>query len=616
MKSLDIEEIDPERFARQISESFLESQSDSWLIKFYEFLDGQKALWRTKTSWDREGLLRKKPIIRISDNRMVVPFDELENPLVFLPTEIDTEFPTVKKSIVENKEAFKFLSNLGLYEPDLVDEILKFIIPKYEMQTPLITDELNTLDLKKISHAIEYASRVKKERLIKILRETSFLRAINPDKGIKEYKKPIEIYIDNDDLRCFFEGNPDIWFYDVFAGYENLSEDLGVSRSIKMLNHGEKKRYKTLKDLSGWHERGKDGFDPDWEIDGLAFTVNHININKAGFIWENLLRPNKHLIYGVVENSTKKDYSSLNSQKIESKVGEIVRHSKWLPDKSGEFHLPAELSLDDLPEGFYRDEELAQKLGMREVTVRAFALDHGVDEHALNLAIEWIKSDPDSFKNLASKTLEKTIVDSRSEGFSFVETLQETFEKPQEGFDESGENNYDTSPQPVQNPERRKEKIREEILIALLSESENNQQFRRIPSIVWEKKDNRVRSFLLNQYNGHCQICDKTFPKRNGVSYFEGLYLVSRILSQWVDRYGNVLCLCPTCCAKFQHGKVITEKVIDQILQYKMKKDGGSGFPGIIVELCGETVEIKFTESHMMDLQEIIKVSKEAVEEE
>jgi hypothetical protein len=40
-----------------------------------------------------------------------------------------------------------------------------------------------------------------------------------------------------------------------------------------------------------------------------------------------------------------------------------------------------------------------------------------------------------------------------------------------------------------------------------------------------------------------------------------------------------------------------------------MKKEGGSGHPGIIVELCNEQVEIRFTERHMIDLQEMIKAN-------
>jgi hypothetical protein len=47
-------------------------------------------------------------------------------------------------------------------------------------------------------------------------------------------------------------------------------------------------------------------------------------------------------------------------------------------------------------------------------------------------AIEWIKSDPEAFKSLASKTLEKPIEDVVPDGFDFVSSLQSTFEKPPE----------------------------------------------------------------------------------------------------------------------------------------------------------------------------------------
>jgi hypothetical protein len=45
-----------------------------WLVQFYEFLDGQRALWRPK-SYSTEGVLRNKPFIRTEDNRMTAPFD-------------------------------------------------------------------------------------------------------------------------------------------------------------------------------------------------------------------------------------------------------------------------------------------------------------------------------------------------------------------------------------------------------------------------------------------------------------------------------------------------------------------------------------------------------------
>lgn len=611
MSAMNIEEIDPEKFARQITKEFLESRSDEWLVKFYEFLDGQRALWRPK-SYSSEGVLRNKPFIRTEDNKMTAPFDIAGNPLVFLPGSDETDYPVVKKSILKKEAALKFLNNLGLSEPDLVDEILKFVLPRYTKEIIKVSEDVHLNDIKKIMGALETATGTKKERLLKQLSSTHFLVAFNPGNASRSYKKPGEIYIDNDGLRCYFEGNIDVWFYDViYVRFKKLLEDLGVNRHIRMINHSGRCKYKTLQEYSGCHVRGVDGFDPDWEIDGLLYAVQNPNQDRSKFIWENILRPNTYLIYGILEKSTRQDFSSPNREGKVSKAGDIVRRGKWLPDKNGNFHLPAELSLDDLPEDFYKDEELAKKLGMKEVTLRAFAVERGVDESALNLAIEWIKSDPEAFKNLASKTLEKPVEDAVPESFDFVSSLQSTFEKPSDEPQESDEEHTDPIPAVVQDPERRRQKVQEDILISLLNVLENNQRFRRIPSIVWEKKDNRVRSFLLEEYHGQCQICGSTFLKRNGKPYFEGLYLVSRVNAQWVDRPGNVLCLCATCCAKFQHGMVITEDVVDQVLQCKMKKEGGSGHPGIIVELCNEQVEIRFTERHMIDLQEMIKANGE-----
>ena len=75
MQELDIEEVDPEVFARNLSEQFLASQDDEWFIRFYEFLSEQNALWRPpRWEYDEGGILRNKPILRLQDGSHVNPF--------------------------------------------------------------------------------------------------------------------------------------------------------------------------------------------------------------------------------------------------------------------------------------------------------------------------------------------------------------------------------------------------------------------------------------------------------------------------------------------------------------------------------------------------------------
>jgi hypothetical protein len=568
-------------------------------------LDGQKALWRPKTYYN-EGALRFKPFIRTENDKLIAPFDPEGNPLVFLPSFNETDFPIVKRNIANNDAAKPFLNSLGLEEPDRVDEVLKYVIPKYQKDRINVSDEVHIQHIRKIVSALDAATGSKKIRLLAQLAETSFLRAYTPGKANREYKKPGEIYIDNEELRVYFEGNPYVSFYDmIYRQYLGLLDDLGVERQIHMEHHHQK-GYPV--ELSNWpHIRGTDGFDPDWDVDGLWFAVENPTVVRSKIIWDEILRPNKHLIRGEIERSNRKDYTRSTKENKLSKAGELLIQNEWLPSKNGTFHMPSELSLDDLPDDFFRDEDLSNQLGMKGITSSAFARERKIDESLFTLGLEVMHSAPDLFKEFALRILNKQTEIIPSKKFNFLSDLEETLTKP--GIKEVEDEIEKLSSSGIPNPERRREITQEEILAAMLSESEKDLRFQLLPVRITEEKDRSVRGFLYEEYQGKCQICGDTFKKRSGRFYFEGLYLVSRLNAQWVDRPGNLLCLCANCCAKFQFGPLVIENLKDQILNIKMKHEGGTGRPGIIIDLCGETLEIIYTERHMLDLQEIIKLS-------
>ena len=162
----------------------------------------------------------------------------------------------------------------------------------------------------------------------------------------------------------------------------------------------------------------------------------------------------------------------------------------------------------------------------------------------------------------------------------------------------------------VQNPSRRRDKTSKSITDSI--ENEGKQETRSYFATVkkWKSKNDQVRVNLTEWYGGRCQICDKTFTQSNGEPYFEGLYLVSHTTAGWIDRVGNVLC--PWHSAMVLFGpKEVDEDIIQQILQLKVQDEGGDGLLAIKLRLCGENVEIKFEESHLIDLQEMVKKSQE-----
>ena len=196
----------------------------------------------------------------------------------------------------------------------------------------------------------------------------------------------------------------------------------------------------------------------------------------------------------------------------------------------------------------------------------------------------------------------------QQESVLFHESLSKSFREPGKIATED-DTGYGDS---VQNPSRRRARTSADIAADI--ENEGKQGARSYFATVkkWKGKNDQVRVNLTEWYGGQCQICDKTFTQSNGEPYFEGLYLVSHTNAEWIDRVGNVLCLCPWHSAMFQFGpKEVNEDIIQQILRLKVQAEGGDGQLAIRLRLCEEDVKVKFAERHLIDLQEMIKKSQE-----
>ena len=192
---LKVVEVDPDMFARRVSEQFLTSQDDEWFIRFYEFLSEQNALWRPpRWKYDEGGILRKKPILRLQDDSHVNPFryDGLPNAYLAVGTDTTTSLPIVKVGLSDHQVACSFLKKLGiLLELDLVAEVVEGILPKYRDDSVTIESEENKRDLKKIEQAYKTDSQEQKERLREQLRVTPFILAKCPSLKKTVYRKLI-----------------------------------------------------------------------------------------------------------------------------------------------------------------------------------------------------------------------------------------------------------------------------------------------------------------------------------------------------------------------------------------------------------------------------------------
>lgn len=163
----------------------------------------------------------------------------------------------------------------------------------------------------------------------------------------------------------------------------------------------------------------------------------------------------------------------------------------------------------------------------------------------------------------------------------------------------------------VRNPADRRTRTRENYSSRKSREPAVAQRITQRIVDIWDPKNKVVRDFLYEEYSGRCQICGETnrFPRRDGKAYFEAVYLIPHSEAAWTDDPGSVICLCALCSAKFQHGAVECQDIAQQIHSQKTAEEGGKVQPSINVKLIGKPVVIKFSERHLIEVQELLGVA-------
>jgi hypothetical protein len=389
--------VTPSDLVAALSRDFLEDEPDEWITRLYAFLFDHPALWRSpRFDGEPPGLARGKPVIRLEDGSHVAPFDERGRPLVYLPGPGASGFPTVRRDIADSPAARPFLDALNLPSPDVVAEVLELILPRYDRldvaQLDLAQLDLAQLDLAqhaadldRVMRALDEAPPGPHQELLERLQRTAFLIGENAATDSQCLMPPVRLYQRSKELEVYFEGNPEAWFAgDRYGPWLVQLRAMGVRQAVFVRARAPDPLGHVIIALDfGRNERGLDGFDPDAEVDGLEFALQHPGHARSEYVWNVLLAPNRRLVAGVVERSVLPSFGDSRVESVRSALAGVVERSAWLPGRDGAFHTPAELSLDDLPPTYARDEGLAQALGMLQPVVAEAARRLGIPEDVL-----------------------------------------------------------------------------------------------------------------------------------------------------------------------------------------------------------------------------------------
>jgi len=372
-----VDEITPEAVVTRLTEEFLEEQNDPWITRFYRFLAGHPSLWPAATG---------RPIIRLEDGRQVAPFDAQGRPAVYLPGPAPSSLPTVKRAVADAPAARAFLTALQLTAPDVVAEVLQMVLPRYDgLDLAALDPAQHDADLERVARAMDEAAGGRRAELLESVAATPFLIGENAATGEQALLAPPRLYQRSKDLEAYFEGNPHAWFArDGYGPWLVQLRAMGVRQAVEVSSRTPNAAgYVMVAVDFGRNERGLDGFDPGAEVDGLDFALAHPSHARSEYVWNVLLAPNRRLVAGVVERSVLTSFSDSSLEETRSAMGEAAARQAWLPGRDGAFYRPAELSLDDLPPTYTRDEGLAQAVGMLRPAVSEAARQLGVPAEVL-----------------------------------------------------------------------------------------------------------------------------------------------------------------------------------------------------------------------------------------
>ena len=405
---------------------FLAAQPDAWLARYYGFLHTDTRLWRAPADpGEPAPAARTQPILRLEDGRQVAPFDSAGRPVAFLPDPLASVVPdpsgtpaipdptnspatrdpknpaspknptdttsftapnrpglaTVRAAVAADPAARRFLLALGLAEPDRVAAVLNAILPRYDdLDVDTLDPAQHHADLEYVAVTLDEAGPADRDRLLERLQDTTFLIGENAATGEPRLLPPSRLYQRSKPLETYFDGNPDAWFTrDTYGPWLVQLRALGVRQDVQLTARepGESGHVTLVVDF-GRNERGLDGFDPAAELDGLAFALGHPGPALAEYVWNTLLSPHRQLISGVVERSVLMSFADATRETMTSAIGRAAGEAAWLPHPDGTYRRPAEVSLDDLPPTFTRDEGLAGALGMPQPVVSLAAARLGV----------------------------------------------------------------------------------------------------------------------------------------------------------------------------------------------------------------------------------------------
>ncbi|MBE7483085.1 MAG: hypothetical protein HS104_24320 [Polyangiaceae bacterium] len=390
LQELQVPELTPDKIVVKLDKAFLEAQSDEWLTRLYAFLSAQKAI---------AGLFSGLPLVRLDDGTHVVARENGKSN-AFLPSDIETSFPTVRHAVCGSPEARSFLVSLGLTAPDPVDDVVWNVLPKYPAPAVEGDDNAYAADIERIRVAFNTDSKAQRDKLVSALRETSFVMVVDAGDGEGYVASPGKVYIATDRLKALFAGVSDVLVvddnYECLRGeaVRELLEACGALRYLRPVptpNALSPEARRELRRQTGHEQLGQYEDVTDWELLGIEALLALLptlsqeqRAERARLLWESLGDLEERRGRGVFEGSyTWTHYGQRKAPPFPAAFLRRLAKAAWVPDASGDLVRPALVTFESL--SWKANPFLLSKIAFKPPIIDQLAKEAGIEPAALDL---------------------------------------------------------------------------------------------------------------------------------------------------------------------------------------------------------------------------------------
>jgi hypothetical protein len=358
---------------KSIDSKFIESQTDEWLNKLYEYLLKNNSYWSD---------VKTKPIFLNKDRRAVPAFEKNGKELhevLFLPSDsLNTSTKTIYPVFLKNEKSKEFIESFGIKQPSLKDEIYNVILPLYENDGEIDTEPHFKLFFN------YWKKEGRPEDFIALIKDKEFISYKTREDETTYRGRANEIYYPCKELQIYFEPKADTKFVDLEDYYNFITDEkekqvlkdfllkLGVSELPRILNREitdtiEKSNIKSS--LGESLKTGTYGYSGqgtfDKFIDGCKELLSNIDIDKSLILWNYLGKLN----IAKLKGEHKYFYYSQHYQSFESTTLTLLKKQKWLLSINDEFVSPNKITIDELANDYEKNTELEQLLDFKPLVV-------------------------------------------------------------------------------------------------------------------------------------------------------------------------------------------------------------------------------------------------------